>query len=104
MAPARRRLRAGVRSFAGGQGDRAARARRAARLPGPPRHAGRRARGLGAEAVKAETWTVRALLTWARDWLAKKGVESPRLDAELLLAHALSCSRTKLYVDFDKPL
>jgi release factor glutamine methyltransferase len=51
-----------------------------------------------------ETWTVRALLTWARDWLAKKGVDSPRLDAELLLAHALSCSRTKLYVDFDKPL
>ncbi|MFL5311938.1 MAG: peptide chain release factor N(5)-glutamine methyltransferase, partial [Myxococcales bacterium] len=52
----------------------------------------------------AETWTVRALLTWARDWLAKKGVPSPRLDAELLLAHALSCSRTQLYVDFDKPL
>jgi release factor glutamine methyltransferase len=52
----------------------------------------------------AETWTVRALLTWARDWLAKRGVESPRLDAELLLANALSCSRTKLYVDFDKPL
>jgi len=39
----------------------------------------------------AEAWTVRTLLTWARDWLAKKGVESPRLDAELLLAHALSC-------------
>ena len=52
----------------------------------------------------AETWTVRALLAWARDWLAKKGVDSPRLDAELLLAHALGCSRTRLYVDFDKPL
>jgi release factor glutamine methyltransferase len=52
----------------------------------------------------AETWTVRALLAWAREWLAKKGVESPRLDAELLLAHALSCSRTRLYVDYDKPL
>src|SRR5256714_13714648 len=104
MAPARRRLRAGVRSFAGGQGDRAAGARRAARLPGPPRRAGRGARGLGAEAVMAETWTVRALLSWAREWLAKKGVESPRLDAELLLAHALECSRTRLYVDFDKPL
>jgi release factor glutamine methyltransferase len=52
----------------------------------------------------AETWTVRSLLTWAREWLAKKGVDSPRLDAELLLAHALGCSRTKLYVDFDKPL
>jgi release factor glutamine methyltransferase len=54
--------------------------------------------------VTTESWTVRALLVWARDWLAKKGVESPRLDAELLLAHALGCSRTRLYVDFDKPL
>ena len=52
----------------------------------------------------AESWTVRALLTWAREWLAKRGVESPRLDAELLIAHALSCTRTRLYVDFDKPL
>jgi len=52
----------------------------------------------------AQTWTVRSLLTWARDWLQKKGVQSPRLDAELLIAHALSCSRTRLYVDFDKPL
>jgi release factor glutamine methyltransferase len=52
----------------------------------------------------AESWTVRTLLTWAREWLGQRGVESPRLDAELLLAHALSCSRTRLYVDFDKPL
>ncbi|HWE25376.1 MAG TPA: peptide chain release factor N(5)-glutamine methyltransferase, partial [Myxococcales bacterium] len=52
----------------------------------------------------ASTWTVRSLLIWAREWLAEKGVDSPRLDAELLLAHALGCSRTKLYVDFDKPL
>lgn len=50
------------------------------------------------------TWTVRSLLQWARDWLAKKGVENPRLDAELLLAHALGCDRVRLYVDADKPL
>lgn len=52
----------------------------------------------------AETWTVRALLGWAREWLEKKGVESPRLDAELLLAHALGCERIRLYTDADKPL
>lgn len=52
----------------------------------------------------AETWTVRSLLQWARDWLAKKGVENPRLDAELLLAHALGCDRLRLYIDVDKPL
>jgi release factor glutamine methyltransferase len=52
----------------------------------------------------AETWTVRSLLQWAREWLAKRGVENPRLDAELLLAHALRCDRVRLYVDVDKPL
>lgn len=51
-----------------------------------------------------ETWTIRSLLVWARDWLAKKGVDGARLDAELLLASALGCDRTRLYVDFDKPL
>ncbi|TMA40697.1 MAG: peptide chain release factor N(5)-glutamine methyltransferase [Deltaproteobacteria bacterium] len=52
----------------------------------------------------AETWTVRSLLQWAREWLGKKGVENPRLDAELLLAHALRCDRIRLYIDADKPL
>jgi release factor glutamine methyltransferase len=52
----------------------------------------------------AETWTVRSLLQWAREWLARRSVESPRLDAELLLAHALRCDRLRLYVDIDKPV
>jgi release factor glutamine methyltransferase len=52
----------------------------------------------------AETWTVRSLLAWAREWLSKKGVESARLDAELLLARALNCDRVRLYIDTDKPL
>ena len=47
---------------------------------------------------------MRSLLQWARDWLAKKGMENPRLDAELLLAHALRCDRVRLYIDADKPL
>ena len=51
-----------------------------------------------------ETWTVRSLLQWAREWLGKKGVENPRLDAELLLARALGCDRLRLYIDTDKPL
>ena len=51
-----------------------------------------------------ENWTIRSLLLWAREWLGKKGVDAPRLDAELLLASALGCDRTRLYVDFDKPL
>ena len=51
----------------------------------------------------AQAWTVRSLLAWARDWLGKKGIESPRLDAELLLARALKCDRMRLYIDIDKP-
>ncbi len=51
-----------------------------------------------------ETWTVRSLLAWSREWLEKKGVDNPRLDAELLLARALECDRTRLYLDMDKPL
>ncbi|HZR08598.1 MAG TPA: peptide chain release factor N(5)-glutamine methyltransferase [Myxococcales bacterium] len=50
------------------------------------------------------TWTVRSLLQWAREWLLKKGVANPRLDAELLLAHALGCDRLRLYIDVDKPV
>ncbi len=50
------------------------------------------------------SWTVRSLLTWAREWLGKKGVDNPRLDAELLLAHALGCDRMRLYIDIDRPL
>ena len=49
-------------------------------------------------------WTVRSLLAWAREWLLNKGVDSPRLDAELLLASALGCDRVRLYIDVDKPL
>lgn len=57
-----------------------------------------------AAAGAPQAWTVRALLVWARDWLAKKGADAPRLDAELLLARALGCERIRLYVDHDKPL
>jgi release factor glutamine methyltransferase len=38
------------------------------------------------------------------DFLAKKGVPSPRLQVELLLAHALRMPRMKLYLNFERPL
>ena len=36
--------------------------------------------------------------------LAARGVESSRLDAELLLAHALGIGRVELYTSYDRPL
>jgi release factor glutamine methyltransferase len=48
----------------------------------------------------AEEWTVGKLLTWTADYLRKHGSESPRLDAELLLAHARNCQRIELYTAF----
>ncbi|HEY6098757.1 MAG TPA: peptide chain release factor N(5)-glutamine methyltransferase [Anaeromyxobacter sp.] len=52
----------------------------------------------------ADIWTTLKLVAWTQDFFAKKGVDAPRLTAELLLAHALSCDRVRLYLDFDKPL
>jgi release factor glutamine methyltransferase len=48
------------------------------------------------------TWTIKALLAWTADHFAKKGLESPRLDAELLLAHVLNCKRIDLIVRYDE--
>jgi release factor glutamine methyltransferase len=54
--------------------------------------------------VTAETWTPLKLIAWTQGFFARSGVEAPRLSAEVLLAHALSCDRVRLYLDFDKPI
>ncbi|MCD4652362.1 peptide chain release factor N(5)-glutamine methyltransferase [bacterium] len=51
-----------------------------------------------------DLWTVRALTNWTTSYFAEKGIVSPRLDAELLLAHALQCLRLDLYLTPDKPV
>ncbi len=50
------------------------------------------------------SWTVLELLKWTTDHFAAKGIESARLDAECLLAHALGSERLRLYIDFEKPV
>ena len=52
----------------------------------------------------AEVWTVGRLLNWTTDWLTARGAESPRLDAEVLLAHVRGCPRIALYTAFDTPV
>ncbi len=48
-----------------------------------------------------DRWTVGRLLNWTKDFLKKKGSESPRLDAEVLLASVLACERVQLYTRYE---
>lgn len=50
------------------------------------------------------SWTLLELIREASAYLAKKGVSSPRLDAELLMGRVLGCGRVELYLRFDQPL
>ena len=47
-----------------------------------------------------EPWTIGRLLTWTVDYLGRHGAENPRLDAEVLLAHARGCRRIDLYAAY----
>ncbi|XXF80419.1 peptide chain release factor N(5)-glutamine methyltransferase [Myxococcaceae bacterium GXIMD 01537] len=52
----------------------------------------------------SDIWTIRKVLTWTAQHFEKRGVDSPRLTAEVLLAHVLKTGRVRLYVDLDRPL
>src|SRR3954469_2181548 len=52
--------------------------------------------------AEAETWTIGRLLTWTTDFLKRNGADSPRLDAEVLLAHVRGCQRIQLYTAYDE--
>ena len=49
-------------------------------------------------------WTVLQLIEWSGQYLEEKGVERGRLDAEHLLAHAMSTTRLDLYLQYDRLL
>jgi release factor glutamine methyltransferase len=53
-------------------------------------------------AESTATWTVRKLLEWTPGFFAKKGVDQPRLAAELLLSHVLNVARIQLYTGYDR--
>jgi release factor glutamine methyltransferase len=49
-------------------------------------------------------WTVLDVIRWTADRFGERGLATPRLDAELLVAHVLALPRVQLYVQFDRPL
>src|SRR6185503_13086817 len=51
---------------------------------------------------QTEAWTIGRLLQWTTDYLKKHGADSPRLDAEVLLAEARGCQRIQLYTAFEE--
>lgn len=55
-------------------------------------------------ALAAKTWTVLELLRWTTQHFTERGIDTPRLDAECLLAFTLGCDRLQLYVNYDRPV
>lgn len=75
--------------------------------PGGPPAVGSRAPAQAAAGPadgRSPRWTVLELLRWTTGHFASRGIETPRLDAECLLAFALGVDRMQLYLDFEKPV
>jgi len=52
----------------------------------------------------SEVWTLLKLLRWTTGFFREKGVDNPRLDAELLVAGVLGLDRVGVYLNYDRPL
>ncbi len=49
-------------------------------------------------------WTIIKVLSWTESYFKDHSVDSPRLTAEILLAHCLDMKRLDLYLQHDRPL
>jgi release factor glutamine methyltransferase len=49
-----------------------------------------------------EVWTIKRLIEFTTDYFEKAGIDSPRIEAEILLSYALKKKRIDLYINFDK--
>ncbi|MEZ6093754.1 MAG: peptide chain release factor N(5)-glutamine methyltransferase [Pirellulaceae bacterium] len=49
-----------------------------------------------------EPWTIQRLLNWTSEFFTQRGLDAPRLAAEVLLAEALECPRIQLYARFNE--
>ncbi len=51
-----------------------------------------------------QKWTVLELLQWTTAYFEDHGIDSARLDAEILLAAAMGATRLDLYLNYEKPV
>ncbi len=49
-------------------------------------------------------WALLDTVAWTASYFKDKGVDSPRLTAEILMCHCLGMDRVSLYMEFDRPL
>ena len=54
--------------------------------------------------MKGNNWTILKLLNTTAHFFASRGIETSRLDAELLLGHCLKKGRVELYLQYDQPV
>ncbi len=50
-----------------------------------------------------QVWTTRTLLDWMSKAFSAKGLDSPKLSAEILLTHVIGGDRLRLYMETDRP-
>ncbi len=53
---------------------------------------------------RSGAWTIKKVLHWTISYFNRHGIENSRLDAEVLLSHALKRRRIDLYLSHDQPL
>ena len=53
---------------------------------------------------RQRVWTLLDTVTWTAAYFEDKGVDSPRLTAEMLMCHCLGMDRLSLYLEFDRPM
>jgi len=56
-----------------------------------------------ADAASDAPWTTRRLLHWTTRHFESRGIDSPRVCAEMLLGHVLGVERLRLYMEPDRP-
>ena len=51
--------------------------------------------------MNKEIWTIGRILQWTEQYFQSKGMDTPRLDGEVLLSHVLGKNRIYLYTNYD---